>query len=182
MSEVRLSPEAEAELDGIWIRIARESGSVDVATRAVESIAERFWPRRWLATERRTEAACSWRISHLPSPQPSNRPGPASPRAFCENLTAILYHRPMRYSRETGPIDASSIASMTCLMIFGCLDDLRVQCRAAMERNYNPAATVLVNPMTPLGSQPCETRFTQQRLGLFGRQALQFRHELQRRW
>jgi hypothetical protein len=31
MSEFRLSPEAEAELDGIWLRIARESGSVDIA-------------------------------------------------------------------------------------------------------------------------------------------------------
>jgi plasmid stabilization system protein ParE len=43
MSEFRLSPEAEAELDGIWIHIARESGSTDIATRVVESITERFW-------------------------------------------------------------------------------------------------------------------------------------------
>ena len=43
MSEFRLSPEAEAELDGIWIRIARESGSIDIATRVVEKITERFW-------------------------------------------------------------------------------------------------------------------------------------------
>jgi plasmid stabilization system protein ParE len=43
MSGFRLSPEAEAELDGIWIRIARESGSAEIATRVVESIAERFW-------------------------------------------------------------------------------------------------------------------------------------------
>lgn len=43
MSQVRLSPEAEAELDDIWVRIAHESGSVDVATRVVESITERFW-------------------------------------------------------------------------------------------------------------------------------------------
>jgi plasmid stabilization system protein ParE len=43
MSDFRLSPEAEAELDGIWIHIARESGSVDIATRVVEGIAERFW-------------------------------------------------------------------------------------------------------------------------------------------
>ena len=43
MGEFRLSPEAEAELDGIWIHIARESGSVDVATRVVDSITERFW-------------------------------------------------------------------------------------------------------------------------------------------
>ena len=43
MSEFRLSPEAEAELDGIWIYIARESGSIEIATRTVENIAERFW-------------------------------------------------------------------------------------------------------------------------------------------
>jgi len=33
MSEFRLSPEAEAELDGIWIHMAHESGSIDIATR-----------------------------------------------------------------------------------------------------------------------------------------------------
>jgi plasmid stabilization system protein ParE len=43
MSEFRLSPEAEAELDAIRIHMARESGSIDIATRVVESIAERFW-------------------------------------------------------------------------------------------------------------------------------------------
>jgi plasmid stabilization system protein ParE len=34
MSELRLSPEAEAELDGIWMHIARDSGNVDIATPA----------------------------------------------------------------------------------------------------------------------------------------------------
>ena len=43
MSEFRLSPEAEGELDGIWLHIARESGSIDIATRALESLTERFW-------------------------------------------------------------------------------------------------------------------------------------------
>jgi len=43
MSEFRLSPEAEGELDGIWIHIARESGSIDIATRVTERITERFW-------------------------------------------------------------------------------------------------------------------------------------------
>jgi toxin ParE1/3/4 len=43
MSEFRLSPEAEVELDDIWIYIARESGSTDIATHVVEGIAERFW-------------------------------------------------------------------------------------------------------------------------------------------
>ena len=43
MSELRLSPEAEAELDGIWIQIALESGRVDIATCVVDSITERFW-------------------------------------------------------------------------------------------------------------------------------------------
>jgi plasmid stabilization system protein ParE len=43
MSEFRLSPEAEAELDDIWIQIAVDSGNIDIATRVVEGITERFW-------------------------------------------------------------------------------------------------------------------------------------------
>lgn len=43
MSELRLSPEAEAELDGIWNCVAHESGSIDIATRVVERVTERFW-------------------------------------------------------------------------------------------------------------------------------------------
>ena len=43
MAELRVSPEAEAELDAIWMHIARESGSIETATRVVESITERFW-------------------------------------------------------------------------------------------------------------------------------------------
>ncbi|MGA7236623.1 MAG: hypothetical protein WBY44_13135 [Bryobacteraceae bacterium] len=42
MSEYRLASEAEAELDDIWLSIARESGSVDLATRIVERITDRF--------------------------------------------------------------------------------------------------------------------------------------------
>jgi toxin ParE1/3/4 len=43
MSQFRLSPEAEAELDDIWLHIARESGSIDTASRFIESLTERFW-------------------------------------------------------------------------------------------------------------------------------------------
>ena len=43
MSEFRLSPEAERELDDIWLYIARESGDVDIATRAIDRVTERFW-------------------------------------------------------------------------------------------------------------------------------------------
>jgi plasmid stabilization system protein ParE len=43
MSEFRLAPEAEAELDDIWLHIARGSGNIDIATRVVENIAEHFW-------------------------------------------------------------------------------------------------------------------------------------------
>jgi toxin ParE1/3/4 len=42
MSGFRLSPEAEAELDAIWLHFAVESGSTDIATRLMESITERF--------------------------------------------------------------------------------------------------------------------------------------------
>jgi plasmid stabilization system protein ParE len=43
MPEFRLSIETEAELDGIWLRMARESGSIEIATRIVDDIADRFW-------------------------------------------------------------------------------------------------------------------------------------------
>jgi plasmid stabilization system protein ParE len=40
----RLAPQAEAELDEIWYYIARESHSVEIAGRAVDSITDRFSP------------------------------------------------------------------------------------------------------------------------------------------
>lgn len=43
MGEFRLSPETEAELDGIWLYIARESGSIDIANRVIDRITDRFW-------------------------------------------------------------------------------------------------------------------------------------------
>jgi len=43
MVEIRLSPEAESELDEIWLYVARASGSVEIANRAVENITDRFW-------------------------------------------------------------------------------------------------------------------------------------------
>ena len=39
----RLSSQAEAQLDDIWLHIARESGSVDTAIRIVQNIGDRFW-------------------------------------------------------------------------------------------------------------------------------------------
>jgi toxin ParE1/3/4 len=39
---IRLGPLIEAELDEIWIYIARESGSTDIADRLVSSITEHF--------------------------------------------------------------------------------------------------------------------------------------------
>lgn len=37
-AKLRLAGEAEAELDGVWFYIARESGSEAVATRVIETI------------------------------------------------------------------------------------------------------------------------------------------------
>jgi toxin ParE1/3/4 len=39
----RVSPEAEADLDGIWVYIATESGSLDIADRFVDSLTDRFF-------------------------------------------------------------------------------------------------------------------------------------------
>jgi toxin ParE1/3/4 len=43
MSGFRVAPEAEAELDAIWVYIARESGSIENASRTVDNITDRFW-------------------------------------------------------------------------------------------------------------------------------------------
>lgn len=42
MAELRLAPQAEAELDDIWLYIARESDSIEIANRVVESITDLF--------------------------------------------------------------------------------------------------------------------------------------------
>jgi toxin ParE1/3/4 len=39
----RVAPEAEAELDNIWDCVAKESGSIEIAARLIDSIAERFF-------------------------------------------------------------------------------------------------------------------------------------------
>ncbi len=39
----RLAPEAEAELDDIWYYIAKESHSIEIADRVVDSITDRFF-------------------------------------------------------------------------------------------------------------------------------------------
>jgi toxin ParE1/3/4 len=39
----RVAPQAEADLDEIWLNAAKESGSMDVATRLIDSIASRFF-------------------------------------------------------------------------------------------------------------------------------------------
>jgi toxin ParE1/3/4 len=43
VSEFRLSPEAEAELDEIWLYTARESGSIDTANRVLDDITNSLW-------------------------------------------------------------------------------------------------------------------------------------------
>jgi toxin ParE1/3/4 len=45
----RLAPEAEAELDALWDYIAKESDSIEIADRAIDSVTDRFlllatWP------------------------------------------------------------------------------------------------------------------------------------------
>lgn len=39
----RLAPEAEGDLDEIWFYTAKESGSIEIADRLIDSISERFY-------------------------------------------------------------------------------------------------------------------------------------------
>lgn len=43
MAELRLAPEVERELDDIWLYIARSSGNIEVANRAIDRITDQFW-------------------------------------------------------------------------------------------------------------------------------------------
>ena len=43
MGAYRVSEEARNELDGIWLYIVQDSGSIERATRIVEGITARFW-------------------------------------------------------------------------------------------------------------------------------------------
>lgn len=43
MTQFRLSPEAESELDQIWLYIAQASSSVESASRTIDTIVDRFW-------------------------------------------------------------------------------------------------------------------------------------------
>jgi plasmid stabilization system protein ParE len=39
----RVAPEAEAELDSIWYYVAKESGSIEIVDRLIDSITEHFY-------------------------------------------------------------------------------------------------------------------------------------------
>ena len=43
MAAFRIAPEAEFELDDIWLYIARSSGNIDVANRLIDRITDQFW-------------------------------------------------------------------------------------------------------------------------------------------
>ena len=43
MAAFRLAPEAEFELDDIWLYISRSSGSIDVANRFIDKITDQLW-------------------------------------------------------------------------------------------------------------------------------------------
>lgn len=38
-----LLPEAESDLDGIWLHIARDAGNAAAADRLLDALADRFW-------------------------------------------------------------------------------------------------------------------------------------------
>ena len=54
----RVSQRAEADLADIWYYIAKESGSIEIANRLIDSISNRFFSllliRTWAAPERMT--------------------------------------------------------------------------------------------------------------------------------
>ena len=43
MPAYRVSEQAQADLDGIWLYVAQDISSIDIASALVESISARFW-------------------------------------------------------------------------------------------------------------------------------------------
>ena len=43
MADIRVSARAQTDLDVIWLYIAHESGSIEIASRVVDTITDRFW-------------------------------------------------------------------------------------------------------------------------------------------
>ena len=39
----RVDPRAEADLDDVWLYVARESGSIEIANRLIDTITDRFY-------------------------------------------------------------------------------------------------------------------------------------------
>jgi toxin ParE1/3/4 len=39
----RIAPRAEADLDDIWLYVAKESGSIEIANRLIDTITDRFF-------------------------------------------------------------------------------------------------------------------------------------------
>lgn len=39
----RLAPQADIDLDDIWLYVAKESGSLDIADKLIDSLTARFW-------------------------------------------------------------------------------------------------------------------------------------------
>lgn len=39
----RVAPRAEADLDGIWLYVAKDSGSIEIANRLIDNITDRFF-------------------------------------------------------------------------------------------------------------------------------------------
>lgn len=78
MAGWRLSPEAEANLDSIWLHVTRESGNIETATRFTDRITERFW---------------------LPASHPyigrrRDDPSPGTPQFRCRGLSRDLSDQP----------------------------------------------------------------------------------------
>jgi plasmid stabilization system protein ParE len=56
----RVSPQAERDLDDIWYYVAKESGSIEIANRLIDSITHRFFllasSRTWGVPAMKTSA------------------------------------------------------------------------------------------------------------------------------
>lgn len=69
----RVAPHAEIELDNIWYYVAKESGSIEIADRLIDSLTERFYLlSRYPHVGRKRDADLRLGLRTLPSESTSS--------------------------------------------------------------------------------------------------------------
>jgi hypothetical protein len=67
----RVAPGAEADLDDVWLYVVRESGSIEIADRLIETITTPFLTACWLSLHGTLARGGFWDLAVTVSPSVS---------------------------------------------------------------------------------------------------------------